>query len=481
MCPLDAMLADMNARDVDFCGLSRHKGIRIASWNEDKPFPSHVQSYWFAVRKPMLTDERFLGYWRDLPAIETYWGAVRKHEVRLTKHFADLGFSWDVFLHTEADETCNDYPLMGKPAEMLRHGCPFVKRKSFVLDRLQYTSIPQGGAAQVAWDYIRDHTQYPGRFIVQNITRTASLPEVTQAFLPYYDASGPAACGKGVTAVLYFSGEEQAGLLLEAAWRRPYEKLYALFADDALCVRFQPELPEGASCAVCGESDHGVQVLFRLLYPSIRTQYVLYLTNDVPMLMRDFQDETTLRTAVNALTTSCEMFFERKPCLGAVFPPQFTHQDCATPGADWPDVCIAIGPRLRDAGFLIRYSAEYAEMARLLANVSALFTKTNQLCQNKNNRTFDRVIFRMEAIRDFYYERGFQMTLEQAFLADITWKQKLWICLQIILKLETFRKLHSGDGRPRCIRRICSTERALCLEIRKVRKMRWNEVLTMKG
>ena len=62
VCPLDEMFRTMDARDVDFWGLSRHKGAKHASWDENETFPPHVQSYWFAVRKPMLTDERFLDY-----------------------------------------------------------------------------------------------------------------------------------------------------------------------------------------------------------------------------------------------------------------------------------------------------------------------------------------------------------------------------------------------------------------------------------
>ena len=68
VCPLDAMFRTMDARDVDFWGLSRHKGAKHASWDENETFPPHVQSYWFAVRKPMLTDERFLDYWKNLPS-----------------------------------------------------------------------------------------------------------------------------------------------------------------------------------------------------------------------------------------------------------------------------------------------------------------------------------------------------------------------------------------------------------------------------
>ncbi len=505
VCPLDEMFRTMGGRDVDFWGLSRHKGAQHAPWDEHEAFPPHVQSYWFAVRKPMLTDDRFLEYWRELPAIETYWDAVRKHEVQFTKRFSELGFTWDVYLHTEADEICNDYPLMGKPAETLRQGSPFVKRKVFLTDRTGYLSIPQGGAAQEAWDYLKVQTDYPVRLIAQNITRTASVAEVTQAFVPYFDAPA-AATGGGVTGVLYFARTEQAALLLAAAKARPYAKLYALFATDALRVRFQSELPGGTACAVCGDSGHGVQVMFRLLYPAIRSAYVLYLTNDLPLILSEFQDETTLLLAVESLTAACETVLEQEECLGALFAPPSVHQDCLTAGADWPEMCARIAPRLRAAGiscplgesapgvavrggmffarraalaplarlkleasdfegaypaweylvplsahaagFRIGYTASYASLGRSLANAYAMLSAADQVFYTPNNRRFDKLLFRMKAIRNFYYERRFQMTLEQAFEADLTWKQKLWICLQILLKPETFRKLHSGADKP---------------------------------
>ena len=505
VCSLDAMFAEMGARDVDFWGLSRHKGAKHASWDENESFPPHVQSYWFAVRRPMLTDERFLSYWRGLPAIESYWDAVRRHEVVFTKHFADLGFSWDVFLHTEQDEVRNDYPLMGKPKEMLERGCPFVKRKVFLMDRTLYTSIPQGGAAQEVWDYLRNKTEYPVRLIAQNITRTASAAEVTQAFVPYFDTAG-ASPHAGVTGVLYFARAEQAELLIKAAKARPYAKLYALFATDALRVALQPQLPAGTAHAVCGESGHGAQVLFRMLYPAIRTPYVLYLTNDLPLLLGEFQDETTLRAAAEALTAGCEALFERDETLGALFAPPSAHQDCVTLGADWPETCAGMRDRLRAAGFScplgerepgvavrggmflarrealaplaklkleaadfagtypaweylvplsahqtgyrIGYAADYAALGRMLANASAMLAAADQVFYTPNNRRFDKLLFRMKAIRDFYLERRFQMTLEQAFCAELTFRQKLWICLQIFLKPETFARLHRANPEP---------------------------------
>ena len=68
------------------------------------------------------------------------------------------------------------------------------------------------------------------------------------------------------------------------------------------------------------------------------------------------------------------------------------------------------------------------------------------LWMTPNKSRYDQILFRMKAILDFYHERRYQMTLEQAFHADLTFKQKAWICLQILLKPETFEKLHRRFG-----------------------------------
>lgn len=504
VCPLDSMFDDMNSRDVDFWGLSRHKGAKSVPWNDYKDFPPHIQSYFFAVRSSMFTDERFMGYWTDLPKIETYWDAVCKHEVRFTEHFAKMGFRWQAYLDTRKDEISNDYPLMGKPAEMLEQGSPFVKRKVFLMDRLVYSTVPQGGTAQETWEYLERCTQYPVRLIAQNITRTATLAEVTQAFVPYYPPVYTKDGARQTAIVLYLERDAFVSQLLAAAAEQPFAQCFVVFADETLCERYRDEMPADLRCLV-REGRKGPQVLLEELYGMLNAPYVAYLTNDIPMLMKDFEDETTLRTAVRMLTGGCESVLAQEPCCGILFAPPSTHQDCATLGMSWPEICPMLKQRLHDAGFtiplgakapgiavrggmffarrqvlepltklalcsedfeglyplweylvplsahqagyLIGYVADYAEMGRHLTNLSAMLTQTTRVWYTKNNGTFDRLLFRMKAIRDFYYERRFQMTLEQAFEADLTWKQKLWICLQVVLKPETFSRLHPNTGK----------------------------------
>ena len=58
----------------------------------------------------------------------------------------------------------------------------------------------------------------------------------------------------------------------------------------------------------------------------------------------------------------------------------------------------------------------------------------------------------MQWIKDFYDERRYQMTLEQAFKAKLSFKQKLWIISQLLLSPQAFerlqRLLHRGKLPP---------------------------------
>ena len=83
---------------------------------------------------------------------------------------------------------------------------------------------------------------------------------------------------------------------------------------------------------------------------------------------------------------------------------------------------------------------EIEHLRSLLADVNAEWV-------TPNNHRADKILFRMKAIRDFYLERRYQMTLEQAFCAPLTLRQKIWICLQILLKPETFEMFRGLFGK----------------------------------
>ncbi len=506
VCPLENMFGEMSSRDVDFWGLTRHKGAKAASWDSSIPINPHVQSFFFAVRKPMLTDERFLDYWQNLPEIKTYWDAVGRHEVLFTKHFADYGFKWDVYIDTSALEKYNDYPLMGMPVMLLkRQGCPFFKRKSFVCRRHEYTSFPQGQAAQELYDYVRTRTDYPVELINENIARTVSQAEISEALTLYFEPVPSEKANTETAVILWCSTAEMANELSNAAARQHGASIFCLCADAGVAAAITSIMPQGTVFVVTN-GVHGMKYLFKTLWRQLDGfKNILYLTNDIKPLLGEFFDVTTLVAAVDSIgAENSSSMLDGRGDIGAFLPVTVRHQECCTLQNQWKYIAAKIKPKLEAAGITVplgetksgiasRSGMFLAKREALLPladyafsddDFDALYSPceyivplaaqskgylTGFICDSKTafaqiansdsivedsfamwatptKMTYDRIHFRMQAILDFYYDRRYQMTLEQAFCAKLSFKEKLWIIMQIILKPETFKKLQKFAG-----------------------------------
>lgn len=499
VCPLDKMFGIMAARDVDFWGLTRHKGARAASWDDQVPIRPHVQSFFFAVRASLFRAPGFTTYWQGLPPIETYWDAVGKHEVVFTDHFAKQGYTWDVYVPTGDLEVYNDYPLMGMPVTLLKErGCPFFKRKTFITERHQYTTVPQGTAARDLYRYLCTQTEYPTRLVVENLLRTAPLADSVKALGPVYDVAHTAPRAGDTAVVLNVTGAALAPLLAQAAQKLAgTAPVYALCADESLRRAMAQALP-GAVCTVCGR--RGPQELFGPLWPRAAAhEYLLYLSDDMPPLLEEFADATSLDAAVEALRPdACAALLEADENLGVLIPLMPSHQEPLTLGLNLPlaageldrvlgeaGVPVPLGraagiasrggmffartkalaplagvplpdslfeglypaweflPMLaaQGAGFFTGFAATPDKAFNELMNKGVMLDEVAALWATPRKMSYGHLYFRMKAMKDFYYERRYQMTLEQAFDAPLTAKQKLWICLQIILKPQTYQKL----------------------------------------
>ncbi len=503
VCPLDAMFRDMGARDIDFWGLTRHKGAPQALWRGGVVIPPHVQSFFFAVRGEMLRSEEFLRYWRELPHIESYWDAVEKHEIVFTQHFAQRGYKWDTYVDTAALEPFNDYPLMGCPVPLLRAGCPFVKRKSFLERRFEYTTVPHGNAVWPLYAYLRDETDYPLRLIAQNLTRTTEAALAAQAIGPYFDTAAYAApAGETFAAVLYIHQEAMGAYLLQTLPRLGEKTaLFVLFASGALRTSLAGQVPPGARTYTI--HCPGPQYLFETLWREVEGYpYLCYLSTDIPPLLDGkFEDATSLAGAVESLARpQCMGIFKQNGTFGLLLPPMPSHQENFSLGVRLPCECDTVDELLRTAGmrvplgkttglasrggmffartdalagltrldwaasglfegiyplwellpplaaqaagYLTGFAASAAQAFAELENHRAMMAAVERRWRAKKYLPLDQLLFRMRLVIDFFNSHRYQMTIEQA--ADRTrfgLKQRLWYCMQILLKPKTFAKL----------------------------------------
>lgn len=508
--PLGEMFGEMAGRELDFWGMTEHRGLQADLENtiwqkvEYGYLPRHIQSYFFAVRRPMLQSESFWEYWRTLPPVHDYVEAVSFHEVRFTKYFTDLGFTGQAYLDCTGWEPYADYPLMADPAGLLREKrAPLVKRKSFLSPRTDYLSLPQGGAGGALLAALAADTDYPVRLVLQNLTRTVPAAELARALAPSASPAGAGAAGGGsrVALVAFMKEAAFAPLAAGVAQRLPAgSEAFVLLAPGAQEKEIRAQL--GGAQFFAGQPG-GLAGLFGPLWGQLQGfDAVLYLPFTTPPDITGLVNANLIRTGVAALgdpladlamldslpgvkvllpvpDMAGEGFCDRTPLaelpqlaallqaeggplaglpLGgalwrlpgsAFFARPATLQPLAA--LDWGQPPLSGGEdagaeyllplAAQRAGGLCGFSAPWADAVRELWNAREQLRQMNAIFATPAKKRPALVFFRMRGVLKTYQERRFQMTLEQAFAAKLSFRQKLWIILQLLLPPAAFRGL----------------------------------------
>ncbi len=511
--PLNGMFNEMNARDLDFWGLTKHKGLKadltdtIWSKVEYGYLPPHIQSFFFAVRGDLLHSPEFWEYWEALPVIHDYVEAVSYHEVKFTKYFEDQGYHSEPYIDCSDWEQYTDYALMGMPAQTVRDkNCPFIKRKSFFTPRTAVLSVPQGGAGWQLYQQLAQTGAYPVELILQNLTRTVPASEYLPALAPSFCPGMQRATQTGTVALVarIDNVEFLPSLLDSAATMPPEGMLFCLAGTTELQCAVQQQLPK-AKVLVC--SDDGFSVLFTQLWQQVQGyKYLCYLslmpvTVGDDLYRRSIVDSTI--AALGNLNADLVMLHEQ-PGIGVLLPPQdmvgdgfdgFLPYDEAKPylqfapqldkltfgkpllwlcsgsffartsvmaplailpwaeinvleHADWAQE-IFLPLVAQQSGLLCGFALPWQDLMREYWNAREYVSRFASIFETPYKKGADMIEFRMKGIRDFYLERRYQMTLQQAFAAKLGFKQKLWIILQLLLSPAAFERLqkllHGGQ------------------------------------
>jgi len=181
--PFSEMFDAMDKRDLDFWGITKFHKVPFDPFGRS-PFgylPEHIQSHFHAYRKSLVSSKEFQNYWDNLPPINSYEDSVGLHESLFTKRFADLGYTWDVYVNTNDLEGYTYGPITFAAKQLIedRH-CPIFKRRSFFHDYHDVLNQSVGNASLGLYEYLRDHTGYDTDLIWQNLLRTVQLSDLTK-------------------------------------------------------------------------------------------------------------------------------------------------------------------------------------------------------------------------------------------------------------------------------------------------------------
>ena len=176
--PFSEMFECTDRKDVDFWGITAYAGETV----DKEQIPTHLQAYWHAYRRSLVSSPAFHEYWETMPLWKDYAEVTRKHEMTFTKHFTDLGFTWASYIDWRKYQGYSSYPLLYMPMQIVRDDrCPIFKRRSFFVDYSAYFDQTAGQPALDLYEYLRDHTDYDVDMIWDAILPSYNIDDIRKA------------------------------------------------------------------------------------------------------------------------------------------------------------------------------------------------------------------------------------------------------------------------------------------------------------
>lgn len=493
--PFKEMFDTMDKRKVDFWGITRHLGnVSTPDWAKHIGYvPAHLQSYFLAVDKKMFSSEEFYNFFNNLKDIHTYEEAVGRFEIEFTKHFEDLGYTSSEYVSNGETKYLSDYPLMSNPAEVIKKSrCPIAKRKSFIFERNMFQSVYYGNGSRKLYDFINKETDYNFRPIFNNLITTVDLHTLTHSFTPCFLT---ASVEKEKSNSLIFVWLNQNIKLPEIKNKLQEVKPYA----DIKLLSDKKEILEGFQDFDCILVKDGFDYLInQLAEDKISHEYVGYFTNDIDKISGSEYDLSSLYNAIDTILNVAynvkilkenEIFgvltdfssyagknyyksFEWKECyqkISGIFKAQGFNFPF---GPEIPTVCnggmffaktaavklsISLYEQLNDLlkdKFnlktkdiiipLVAQSNLYLtalvftgeNMATDLLNMDEAYRNVKRLSQEEGDYGYDIFMDHLRNKVDHYNKHHNHMTINQAFAAKLSLKQKFYIIYHLIFNKE---------------------------------------------
>lgn len=475
--PFSEMFLEMDARDLDFWGMTMHPGLKKDPWGTagGGAVPHHLQSYFVAVRGNMLHSDAFLQYWQDLPPITTYYEAVGFHEVRFTQKFEELGYTAEPYMKPDELFLYTDYPLFAFPYTMaVRYRCPVIKRKAFFAKREEFLIQDPGEESEKLFRLLRTEHLYPTELILQNLLRSENAYCINLLLAPVRQFEGPA---PQCQVLAFVRDNPLAGPLAQLLQGRA---VTAAFENSAAKEAYLAA--GGAPAAVLPYEP--AQILRKVKGPAAFVCNAGASTDNGTLF-----DRAVLEEGVAAALWGCAFLQQEPdgPCLYMAMPP--LHTTGVTNAFEAEEAgeellfacrsgCYALNEKAalplarlleREEGSLFEVKNEFLPMkaateaeslvglvvspegARaMLLSARYMLDGVSSVWATPYKRVYPQLIYRMQAVLDFYNERRYQMTLDQAVKAKLSLRQKLWIIFRLLLgdkHFETLRRLLTG-GKP---------------------------------
>lgn len=192
--PLEEMFSVMERKqELDFWGIAK-RGVSDFDGG-DELYPEHIQLYLYVVREKMLHSQDFMDYWQSISEkITDFRSAIINYEFAFTRHFAELGYKWDVYCHI--DDLVTDNPKINLSPyhycsyELVKEKrCPVLKRKLFTGEAID-GGLTDKSDLRKAVSFIEHYTEYDCDLIWQHILRVYPIGDVIDSMQMYEVLAG---------------------------------------------------------------------------------------------------------------------------------------------------------------------------------------------------------------------------------------------------------------------------------------------------
>lgn len=482
--PFEEMFCEMDSRPCDFWGITMFPRSEILpDWAKHIGYlPMHIQSYFLVINKKMLESQEFLNYFESLCEIKTYFDAVGKFEIQFTKHFNDLGFTCDVYVNTSDYDKLTDYPLFSNPVDLIKNKrCPVAKRKSFLFDRNTCRTVYYGNASQQLYEYIKAETSYSFDMLFKNLVRTVDLYTLSHSFTPCYLSRSAPMSDEKTLIIVYIASDVRLDFIKEIL-----DKING--CTHIVIAAKISELLENFSQYETFTAENGYEFMLDYIEKNGDSfGYTAYATNEIDLLPDDLYDLSVLENCFECLTNINNNIniLKQNPVLGVLLAmpsyvgksfyksyewtaclPKFSHpllEKAIVLGKQLPPVCCSgmffaktsclLNARLlyehfekslegstalkaQDViipltaqtnalmtGFVFKEENLYSDLLNLDSQLAHIKTIA-QTAQDIRNDVF---CHNLKGKLEYFEENHNDMTLKQAFNANLGLKQKLYI------------------------------------------------------
>lgn len=179
--PFSEMFQEMDKRDVDFWGITKHHSVEFDCFGTCKYgyIPEHIQSNFLVIRNTLIKSKDYQKMWKDMPQINSYSESVGFYEAIFTKEFIEKGFKSDVYINTDDLEGYTRYPLMMMAPELVKNRrCPIIKIKGFAQNYYDIITDTLGNCTLDTFEYIQSNLSYDVNLIWDHLLRVYNMGDI---------------------------------------------------------------------------------------------------------------------------------------------------------------------------------------------------------------------------------------------------------------------------------------------------------------